>query len=118
MRLIDADELRKWYAETSEEGKCGYDIFTSEVLEDIDNAPTIDARPATKGNWKTWYHGGTNFSYSCDRCGAQAPFLWNSNEQKKTRYCYNCGARMLNNNDDLKVVFASLYGKCVTDGEE
>ena len=32
---------------------------------------------------------------------------------------YWCGARMLNNDDDyLKVVFSSLYGKCVTDGEE
>lgn len=66
------------------------------------------------GKWNVYYHGGTNFSYSCNQCGAQAPFLWNSKDQKKTRYCYNCGARM----EDPKLEPASLYGKCVSDGEE
>lgn len=47
-----------------------------------------------KGKWITYYHGGTDLSYSCNQCGAQAPFIWMSDKQKKSNYCYNCGAQM------------------------
>lgn len=76
------------------------------------------------GKWKVYYHGGTDFSYSCNQCGAQAPFFWMSNMQRKSYYCYNCGAKMENaaTEDEIwaynKLHLSSLYGKCMTDGEE
>lgn len=76
------------------------------------------------GKWNVYYHGGTDFSYSCNQCGAQAPFFWMSSLQRKSNFCYNCGAKMENatNAEELrayaKTRLSSLYGKCVEDGNK
>jgi len=45
------------------------------------------------GHWELCYHYG-DYIYRCSHCLAQAPYYYMSNEQKKTRYCYNCGTLM------------------------
>lgn len=49
-----------------------------------------------RGRWNTYYHGGTDFSYSCARCGYGAPFDMRGGKvfQKKWNFCPNCGAEM------------------------
>lgn len=97
MRLIDAEALRKWYAETSDDGKYGFDVFTSEVLADIDNAPTIDAVPVIRCKYCKHRH--------LDGMIWDCPFGLTGGEDFFCAY-------------GEKVELASLYGKCVTDGEE
>ena len=68
----------------------------------IDNLPTIHSEPQKRmrGRWNTYYHGGTDFSYSCAQCGYSAPFDMKGGKifQKKWNYCSNCGADMRGEN--------------------
>lgn len=61
MRLIDADALKKEYIETDKWGR----II---LLQDVRNAPTIDAEPVVRCKdckWADWYKtaGGEQFCY-------------------------------------------------------
>lgn len=47
----------------------------------------LQAEPVMHGEWKVWYHGDNNFSYSCNVCGIGSSLV-------KTRYCPYCGAKM------------------------
>lgn len=64
----------------------------------IADAPTVHPEPPKRmrGRWNTYYHGGTDFSYSCAQCGYSAPFDMKGGKifQKKWNYCSNCGAYM------------------------
>ena len=65
------------------------------AVDEIEALPS--AQPERmRGRWNTYYHGGTDFSYSCARCGYGAPFDMKGGKvfQKKWNYCPNCGADM------------------------
>ena len=90
-RLIDADALSRvvklaWDTSDSED-------FEKSVFIAIATAPTIERK---KGKWNVYYHGETDFSYSCNQCGYSAPYGQYGGEysQKKWRFCPNCGADM------------------------
>ena len=94
MRLIDADALlddlkssakdaREWEEETQDEeikirDEQTFGTFVECALR-VKNAPTIEAEPVRHGRWEC---GGF-----CSECGID-------NEERKTDFCPNCGARM------------------------
>lgn len=87
MRPIDADALilkyRKlvddeWNRKTSPVSWAG---ALESVIEDIEDAPKIDAAPVVYGRWKS----GPVLE-KCSVCGKKGFPEW--------RYCPNCGARM------------------------
>lgn len=72
-----------------------WDKYTAkDAIDAVCNVPSAQERK--KGKWNTYYHGGTEFSYSCARCGYGAPFDMKGGKvfQKKWNYCPNCGAEM------------------------
>ena len=59
-------------------------------LDDIENAPTADARPNVRGEWirkAEWLWQG----YECSSCGYEIA--------SRTNFCPNCGAEMLSGAD-------------------
>lgn len=79
MRLIDADGL----IENIEQMK-KYQIDVDDVLEILDNTPTIEAAPVVHGKY-------TMFSanlLSCSVCGDVIQLT------EKSNFCPNCGADM------------------------
>jgi hypothetical protein len=100
MRLIDADALLKsmfsYYAcvneNTCKRNYNGETIMTYEVaelIEDcIENAPTIDAVPVVRGEWKNVYKSGykPNPDNVCSECDC-----WS---HRRSNFCPNCGAKM------------------------
>ena len=71
---------------------CEY-YYNENVIQSIKDIPAADV---VERKWNTYYHGGTDFSYSCARCGYGAPFDMKGGKvfQKKWNYCPNCGADM------------------------
>ena len=79
MRLIDADAI-------SLEGTI------SDVVEEILNAPTIDAAPVVHGEW---IHSRTQSEFAvskCSICGKEQFSI--SHVVAGGNYCPNCGAKM------------------------
>ncbi len=84
MRLIDADELMSQAFST----RHGYDAV---LVDDIVNAPTIDAEPVKHGQWseqaiRTTSRGVDEIGYYCLECGYF--------ESYTAQYCAGCGAKM------------------------
>ena len=84
MRLIDADALK-------------FDIMcvygsNPKYLNWLNHAPTVDAAPAKTGTWAVEHDPNDvpfmQTKYRCSACGG-----WNT--YGKTKYCPNCGARMV-----------------------
>ena len=76
MRLIDADELKKYSYRTD------WNVPVVDV-NDIDKAPTIEERP--HGEWiRTALYGMT--CYECNRCHLHYDL--------RSFFCPNCGADM------------------------
>lgn len=73
MRLIDADALN--FEEKT----------ITEIVEMIDDAPTVDAAPVVHGRW---IKGICNI-YVCDRCGNTI-----TSDIDPSDYCCDCGAKM------------------------
>lgn len=101
MRLIDADKLEDVLAkhQTHYYGDSDYYEGISQgfnlAIYDVKETPTIDAEPIRYGEWigKPMIGG-----YSRMRCSVcDNVFLDN---KKKWNYCPNCGARMVNENED------------------
>ena len=106
MRLIDADALREIvdFHVTSVsvcatvQQAIGQSDFKQRCLEDIDNAPTVDAVPVRHGKWMKMtgmmppeYHG----HYECSECQWHMKGLRNSwTREEELTYCPNCGAKM------------------------
>ena len=87
MRLIDADELRDYWLYNGLNEKI-YD--TNDVLESIDEQPTIDPesmRPTA--HWIRDSAGSTNVV--CSACNAISFAAYN--------FCPECGKRMVNADD-------------------
>lgn len=82
MRLIDADELIK-HACRSTEWSHGEHPMVVEV-DDIDDAPTVDAEPVKHGVW---------FGTVCSCCGKS------TSDSYDCEYCPHCGAKMVEYED-------------------
>ena len=79
MRLIDADALMSQAFSTRQ----GYDVV---LVEDIVNAPTVDAEPVRHGRWID----NNNKTWSCSICQSWIP----DEQHSYARHCLHCGARM------------------------
>ena len=78
-RLIDANVLEKRIRQEPTDG-----IYTAEILSAINEQSTVDAVEVVHGRWK---QTGMHFlPYECSVCGSE--------EEGRTNYCPNCGARM------------------------
>lgn len=85
VRLIDAVALEHIIQE--QVGKSMIKVFNPSVnliLQDIRNAPTVEAEPVKHGRWKL-------------RCYGDYPYCSNCNNEPKGRemtlYCPNCGSK-------------------------
>lgn len=80
MRLIDADALTEFF-------KARMALWSSvdEVLDEISDAPSVEAEPVRRGKWiDRWF--GYGYKVRCSKCGCLADI--------RTEYCSHCGARM------------------------
>ena len=82
MRLIDADALKKHYAWWEDDRQKLFDSI-------VDSQPTVDAEPVRHGQWID--RNGAIVApfwerYECSECGARSD---------NSKYCPNCGARMV-----------------------
>ena len=85
VRLIDADALIDKY-----QSEFSIDVFRYEILEDLNEAPTVEAVPVKHGHWTVheeplWYENTTAPFYRCE-CGYDTRY--------DTPYCPMCGAKM------------------------
>ena len=98
MKLIDGDALKTRIIEYLEDLYKTRNYGTHEelyetdgeiracemIIEDIDEAQTIDAIPFRHGEWIPEHHG--SIEVKCSLCGA--------NDDIKAMYCWKCGAKM------------------------
>ena len=108
VRLIDANALESLIAKQA--GECKIRVFDPSVnliLQNIRNAPTIDAQPVKRGKWiaVTSYdafggdavqweiHGNPIAYHYCSECKDQCDVDENGNEILSD-FCRNCGADM------------------------
>ena len=94
MRLIDADALLKKKdtiyipPEDPEETWCfGADVDVI-YIDDVKNAPTIEARPAVRGEWMLNKDG----SGTCKQCGRTFKDVWDADGWQN--FCGHCAADM------------------------
>lgn len=95
MRLIDADALTGDFENDllclcldGEKGTPRIEINIRNVFERIESAPTIEAEPIRRGEWKT----KVAYWHECSLCGAIS--------QDRENYCPNCGAKMDGGKDE------------------
>ena len=88
MRLIDADALKtkiqKIKAETLEHGFAPESVCGDILLNFLDNAPTIEAKPVVHAHWAEIANG----FMVCSHCEESVE------ENRKYSYCPICGAQM------------------------
>lgn len=89
-RLIDANELRQTI-----ESKIYWSAICDglDLLEAIDDAPTVDAAEVVHGHWideTTTSKGISFYRFVCSACGH---IFWNGGIDN-FNYCPNCGAKM------------------------
>lgn len=98
MRLIDADALHADFINdllcikfgAALQGTPYSDIDVSNVLERIEEAPTIEAEPVRHG---VWLDSGINGTVSCSLCKF-TDFFAKQNRMMLFKYCPGCGAKM------------------------
>lgn len=86
MRLVDANALlKKAYYEDEE--------LVVDV-EDIENAPTIEAEPVVHAYWEPYNEGSDDYKrgWRCSHCKGYR--FHNGGMIKKYKRCPNCGAHM------------------------
>ena len=93
MRLIDADAI-KYYTERQCFGHGDYGDVMRAYKKDIDKMPTID--PETLRPTGRWDEEDESFAYygrlvRCSECGV----LLETHKKQYFKYCYNCGAKMM-----------------------
>jgi ribosomal protein S27AE len=105
MRLIDADELKKFAIPCEIHNGASTDLCIP--LYQIDNAPTIiwcsetseglplmDLRPRQQGEWVIIDEDHTVSRFKiCSNCGKEAEWL-DGGSQLLSKFCPNCGAKM------------------------
>ena len=93
MRLIDANALKDRIRQEPTDG-----MYTAEILEAIDEVPTVDAAPVTHGRWidKTvWWGGLGHIRAQCSVCGTVYDGKPGSRgDGKGGKFCEECGAKM------------------------
>lgn len=108
MRIIDADALLGNYKGNILTAQTDYAQGARDIIDDIRNAPAVDAVPAGHGKWiethevfgyLTYpeYGKGTKkhgiFDYiTCSECGMK--WCIEDNDTETFKYCPNCGAKM------------------------
>lgn len=92
MRLIDADALKKELCDTC--GVC--DIrkrrINCQVIEIINNMPTIETNPVVHGKWNC-VNEDENV-YMCSACGYEYILIDGTLQDNEMNYCCRCGADM------------------------
>lgn len=99
MRLIDADALKtkiqKIKAEALEHGFAPESVCGDILLNFLDNAPTIEAKPIVHAHWisedEAEELGHLEWSYGCSNC---KEIFWDCTESFAFSYCPHCGAQM------------------------
>jgi uncharacterized Zn-finger protein len=95
MRLIDADkliedaELRYVKVGARGGGKSILTLAKTWLLNEVDHAPTIEAKPVVRAYWKNWGCQGT----VCSNCHGRVLYECEEHEEK-SKYCPHCGAQM------------------------
>lgn len=91
-RYIDADALK-------EEGYADEETGEGIVrVQDIDEAPTIEARPVVRGEWiaemipNIWDDDYVDICYKCSECGMRS--------HGESPFCPNCGADLRTKEED------------------
>ena len=92
MRTIDADALRDEVDSTLNWNTINEYNMYSDVMDMIDDAPTIDVQPVKHGRWLVKFEGEIYEFSECSECG--------NTESCETPYCAQCGARMDGGNED------------------
>lgn len=87
MRLIDADELKKKAFSDPDTTMSGEALV---YVQDIDEAPTIEAEPMRHGRW-IWK--GNDKGYFCSECGSGC-LLDMDSDWFKSEGCPHCRAKM------------------------
>ena len=90
MRLIDAEALKiktqKIKAEALEHGFAPESVCGDILLNFLDNAPTIEAKPVVHAHWEIEYDDDDNIKKCyCSNCGVGC---------EPMNYCGFCGAQM------------------------
>ena len=85
--LIRRSELLKYSRRVVEYDEAGYSItFNAVSVEDIKNAPTVEAREVVHGEWIEYE---VPHIICCSECD------WGTSiDEKGFNFCPNCGARM------------------------
>ena len=93
MRLIDADKLIELFTPyISEDKKVVYQPRSLKI-DDIKNAPTINAVPVRHGKWIYKGIRGRFPACACSECGNVENADW-AILGDNVNYCPNCGAKM------------------------
>ena len=85
VRLINANALKDRIRQEPTDG-----MYTAEILEAIDEVPTVDAAPVVHGRWE--YYSTTMME--CSNCKRHTA-------RHKFEYCPHCGAVMEDHYNDL-----------------
>ena len=102
-RYIDADALKNKITELdggSAIDGTGFDIYTCEVFELIDEIPVADVVEVVHGKWIPRTNLPKQEIFICSVCDgwAYSPWIGNRKNPKpnwcKYKYCPNCGAKM------------------------
>lgn len=67
------------------------DWYTPWIVDKINEAPTVEAKPIVRGGWKKEYGNLIKF-FKCNKCGTFHEFT--------TNFCPNCGADMRGEKND------------------
>lgn len=95
MRLIDADAFKEYIKDSFEDAKGEFktekylriaESVTDGFLMDIDEAPTVEAKPVVHGSWETEFTA-LLVVYRCSECNCATAL-------GQTNFCPNCGADM------------------------
>lgn len=110
MRLIDADALKSQITRYHMSLTPRYisklvDAEIGDVIDIVDEQPTIEARPVVRGEWK-----GDGMYMTCPNCGAMFDeddlinsillFKKTGYDKSACNFCGNCGADMRAREDD------------------
>lgn len=93
-RYIDADWAKEHIYQRATNGRPLHTIDLPELLELIDEVPTVDAVPVRHGRWIVYNYPASECTY-CSVCKEQydqVDLYIGGNEYPK--YCPNCGALM------------------------
>ena len=96
-RLIDANELAKEYQFTEDHTSPLTPWTITDILNILDEAPTVDAVEVVHGRWNESDWGGVKVGgfMACSNCNVMIPKADKNHYcLLRLNYCPNCGAKM------------------------